>query len=83
MKRLILTLLIGLTLGSCFPPDRTKEYERRSEERALRLENQLHQERELTNNWRYAAFGLGVVSVVLLIIGTAIGSKGRSDAGRK
>ena len=37
-------------------------------------------EQKLTNKWQTTAFVLGVFSVVLLIVGTAIGSRGRRHA---
>ena len=35
---------------------------------------------QLTNKWQTTAFVLGICSVALLIVGTAIGSNGRRDA---
>lgn len=44
------------------------------QERAATEQNQL------TNKWQTTAFVLGIVAVVLLVVGTAIGSRGRNHA---
>ena len=50
-----------------------------------RLDAQQHlttQQQRLTSRWQTTAFVLGVSTVVTLIIGTAIGSRGRHHAAR-
>ena len=86
MKRLLCTLLAGLMLGNTTQAgwfNNSSDNERRTEQRAAQLENQLHQQQETTSTWRLAAFTLALGCVIVLIIGTAIGAKGRRDAQRK
>ena len=58
------------------PPDH------KDEQRIAELELRLQAQQQEIDKWRTTSFGLGAGGVVLLIIGTAIGSKGRRDAER-
>ena len=68
MEKITLIVLASLLLcGAC---DRSSEKERRIE-----IERQLQQQRRETGGWQIVTGVLAVGCVVLLTIGTAIGSK--------
>jgi hypothetical protein len=76
---LMAVLMLGLTTyGGWFSKN-----DQQTEQRNRELQDQLRQQQDKTDTWRTTAFSLGVGCVVVLIIGTAIGSKGRRDAQRK
>jgi len=46
------------------------------------LEQQLEQQRVNTEHWQIAAFGLAITGILVLVVGTAIGSKTRRDGNK-
>ena len=83
MKQFILIIVAVLTIATATNAGWFGKDPKPDEQRIADLEHRLQQQQETTNTWRTAAFSLGVVCVVVLIIGTAIGSKGKRDAQRK
>lgn len=95
MKTLIVLMVLTFIVNT---PEAHALFGHTAEERQRRIatEQQLSQEQQklaaqqhLTveqqqraSRWQTAAFILAVAAVITLIIGTAIGSKGRSDAAR-
>jgi DMSO reductase anchor subunit len=47
-----------------------------------RLETQVQNEQRARGSWQIAAFVLGIGCIGALVAGTALGSKGRRDAGQ-
>jgi hypothetical protein len=83
MKEFLIILIVttGVAHGGIFSKDAEREKERRleAESRSQQLEQQLQKQRERTERWQTAAGSLAVGCVVLLSVGTAIGSKVRTD----
>ena len=96
MKHFILIILIVLTFLIVNTPEAYALFGRTAQERQRRIatEQQLSQEQQrldaqqhLTveqqqraSRWQTMSFVLGIVAVIALILGTAIGSRGRDHA---
>jgi fumarate reductase subunit C len=81
MQRIIFILLVVVTLGAS--PSRAKAWFGDEEkQRRIETEQKLVQQQQATNQWQITAFLLGVGCVLVLVAGTAIGSKARRDAKR-
>ena len=81
MKHIILMILAVFALGVS-PPKAKAWFGDAEKQRRIETEQKLIQQQRLTNNWQITAFLLGVGCVLVLVAGTAIGSKARRDAKR-
>ncbi len=81
---LFIILITAAALASCAPvtkrppaPDPEQELQQR---RLSELERRLQMQHTTNDHWQTLAASLGVGCVVLLILGTALGTKTRHDA---
>jgi len=79
MKQIILIVLTMATLGASTPVAKAW-FGSEEKQRRVEAEQKLVQQQQATNKWQITTFILGVGCVLLLVAGTAIGSKARRDA---
>lgn len=79
MKKIIIVILGAVALCTS-TPGANAWFGDAEKQRRIEVEQKLAQQERLTNQWQITAFMLGVGCVVVLVVGAAIGSKGRKDA---
>ena len=83
MKKLLIILLVLLLLISqchagLFSSNEPELAEHK--QKLAQIETQLHTQRQITDTWAMAAGVLGIGSVLLFLLGAALGSKTRRHA---
>ncbi|MES2570825.1 MAG: hypothetical protein V4710_12335 [Verrucomicrobiota bacterium] len=80
MKKLFIIITITALLTTAL---QAGWFDKEERERRIQLEEQLTVQRQTTDKWQIVAGALAVSTVVLLIVGTALGSKARHHAKEK
>ena len=84
MKQFIIIILVAV--ATFIVPTSTAKagwfdnHEQEQQEQISQLQSQIQQQEKSKGSWQGAAFLLGITSVITLLIGAAMGSKGRKAA---
>lgn len=80
-----LLLILFLTLTGCPPstPAPSADEVRREQQKRVEAERRREQESASKNTWQTVAFVTGTGALLMLIIGTALGSRARHHATRR
>ena len=80
MKHIILFITLVVLTFSVTTPKAHALFGSAEKQRRIETEQRLVQQQQVTGKWQATAFILGITSVVMLVAGAAIGSKGRTHA---
>ena len=90
MKQLPITLIAALLLAGCGPENgnlaaqnaAAAKAEQRAAQERERTEARLHEQESRAEHWQFAAMLAVIGAAFALLIGAAIGSRARHDAGQ-
>jgi fumarate reductase subunit C len=81
MKHFIIFITLVVLTFDVTTPNAHALFGSAEKQRRIETEQRLvQQQQQLTGKWQATAFFLGITSVVMLVTGAAIGSKGRTHA---